>query len=52
MVLPTLDNVGMNDRFYTLLSNLRLSDRMILEEYDETINSTFDPYEVGNVIEN
>lgn len=24
---------------------------MILEEYDETINSTFDPYEVENVIE-
>jgi hypothetical protein len=25
---------------------------MILEEYDETINSTFDPCEVENVIEN
>ena len=25
---------------------------MVLEEYDETINSTFDPYEVENVIEN
>ena len=25
---------------------------MILEEFDETINSTFDPYEVENVIEN
>lgn len=24
---------------------------MILEEYDETINSTFDPYEVENIIE-
>lgn len=24
---------------------------MILEEYDETLNSTFDPYEVENVIE-
>ena len=41
VVLPTLDNVGMNDRFYTLLSNLRLSDRMILEsdfKYTETFN--------------
>lgn len=26
--------------------------KVILEEYDETINSTFDPYEVENVIEN
>jgi uridine phosphorylase len=25
---------------------------MVLEEYDENINSTFDPYEVENVIEN
>lgn len=25
---------------------------MVLEEYDENINSTFDPYEVQNVIEN
>ena len=25
---------------------------MILEEFDETINSTFDPYEVTNVKEN
>ena len=24
---------------------------MILEEYDETITSTFDPYEVENVID-
>ena len=24
---------------------------MILEEYDDTINSTFDPYEVENIIE-
>ena len=26
-------------------------DIMILEEFDETFNSTFDPYEVENVIE-
>lgn len=43
VVLPTLDNVGMNDRFYTLLNNLGLSDRMALEsEFIYTERSTID----------
>ncbi len=34
-----------------LCYNEKGSDRMVLEEYDENINSTFNPYEVENVID-
>lgn len=34
-----------------LCYNEKGSDKMVLEEYDENINSTFNPYEVENVID-
>ncbi len=40
VILPTLDNIGMNDRFYTLLSNLGLLDRLCLES--EFVYNTID----------
>lgn len=32
VVLPTIENIGMNDRFYTLLSPLNLGDRIVSEK--------------------
>lgn len=31
VVLPTIENIGMNDRFYTLLEKLKLTDRITSE---------------------
>ncbi len=45
VVLPTLENKGMNDRFYTLLSILNLTDRMCLEsnfKYSNTADIDWD----------
>lgn len=43
VVLQTLENVGMNDRFYTMLSKLGLAKRMVLEtEFQCTLNDDID----------
>lgn len=52
VVLQTLENIGMNDRFYTLLEKLGLSDRMILEtEYSITYDKMIDWNAVDKALE-